>query len=81
MTFDFNLKKDPKLTIEARFCRENTNDLGEPLLPQTAHIIITEFRKFFFLLCVEILTRKRKGTKGPEGISNAEIDKKQVTCL
>ena len=33
MNFDFNLKKYPQLTIEWRFCRENTNDLGEPFLP------------------------------------------------
>ena len=60
MKYDFNLGKDPALTIEARFARENTNDLGEGLLPQTAHIIITEFKKFMYLVALEVLTRKRE---------------------
>ncbi len=58
MKFDMNLGSKPQLTIEARFARENTNDLGERLLPQIAHVIIAEFKKFIFLTAMEILTRK-----------------------
>ena len=64
LKFDLNLEKKPHLTIEDRFTRENTNDLGEFLLPQTAHIIITEFKKFMYLQAWEIQSRRRKGTLG-----------------
>jgi hypothetical protein len=55
------LKANPCLTIEKRFTRENTNDIGEALLPQTAHIIITEFKKFMYLVALEINRCRREG--------------------
>ena len=59
MKYDLNQGRDPQLTIEARFARENTNDLGEGLMPQTAHIIIAEFKKFMYLTALELMERKR----------------------
>lgn len=62
LKFDLNLGKNPRLTIEARFTRENTNDMGEFLLPQTSHIIIMEFKKFMVLQGIEIQKRRREGS-------------------
>lgn len=62
LKFDLNLKLNPCLTIEARFTRENTNDMGEFLLPQTTHIIIMEFKKFMYLQATAIQSMKRNGT-------------------
>ena len=42
--FDMNLGKKSTPTFEDRFASENTNDMGELLLPQTSHIIISEFK-------------------------------------
>lgn len=61
LKFDLNLQTNPRLTIEARFTRENTNDMGEYLLPQTAHVIIMEFKKFMYLQAHEIFTKKSEG--------------------
>lgn len=36
--------------------------MGEYLLPQTAHIIIMEFKKFMYMQATEIQKRKREGT-------------------
>ena len=57
-----NLQQKPHLTIEARFTRENTNDMGEALMPQTSHVIIMEFKKFMYMQAVEIQKRTRDGT-------------------
>lgn len=62
LKFDLNLQKNPHLTIEARFARENTNDMGEFLLPQTAHVIIMEWKKFMYMIATEIAKRRREGT-------------------
>ena len=59
MKFDLNLKEDPKITIESKFTRQNANDLAEPMLPQTSHIIITEFKKFMYLTAIKINESKR----------------------
>lgn len=61
LKFDLNLGADPQLTIESRFTRENTNDMGEGLLPQTAQVIIMEFKKYMYLVATEILRRRRQG--------------------
>jgi len=59
MKYDF--KTDPLNSVENRFCSENTNDMGEALIHQSSHIIISEFRKFFFLVVTSILNLKLKG--------------------
>ena len=61
LKFDLNLGANPQLTIESRFTRENTNDMGEGLLPQTSQIIIMEFKKYMYLVATEILRRRREG--------------------
>jgi hypothetical protein len=58
MKFDLNLGENPAMSIESRFTRENTNDLGEPILPHVSHIIITEFKKFMYLQAITILKSK-----------------------
>mmetsp|Transcript_29099 Transcript_29099/g.25737 ORF Transcript_29099/g.25737 Transcript_29099/m.25737 type:complete len:126 (+) Transcript_29099:33-410(+) len=45
LNFDFNEQVDEN-TLEILFCKSNTNDAGEPLLPQTAQYILGEFRKY-----------------------------------
>ena len=62
LKFDLNLETNPVLTVESRFTRENTNDMGDALQPQTAQIIIMEFKKFMFLVALEIL-KNRKNEK------------------
>lgn len=59
MKFDLNLNTNPLMSIESRFTRENTNDLGEPIIPQVAHIIVSEFKKFMFLNAIQIQKLKR----------------------
>lgn len=59
MKFDLNLNTNPLLSIESRFTRENTNDLGEPIIPQVSHIIISEFKKFMYLNAIAIGKCKR----------------------
>lgn len=59
MKFDFNLNTNPLMSIESRFTRENTNDLGEPIIPQVAHIIVAEFKMFMFLNAIEMQKIKR----------------------
>ena len=62
LKFDLNLGEKVGLTIENRFTSENTNDMGEGLMPQTAHIIITEFKKFMYLLALQINKARRDKT-------------------
>ena len=64
MRFDVNLGKMPALTVSLRFARENTNDAGEPLMLQTAKIILLEFKKFMYLAGIEINRLKRQDKKG-----------------
>jgi hypothetical protein len=47
--------------VEGRFTLENTNDMGEPLIPQSAQVIIAEFKKFMFLVICKIMRNKRTG--------------------
>ena len=61
MKVDINLGEDPDLPIEGRYTLENTNDMGEPLIPQTTQVIIAEFRKFIFLVIAKIMRQKRTG--------------------
>ena len=63
MRFDVNLGKMPELTVSLRFSRENTNDAGEPLMLQTANIILLEFKKFIYLAGLEINRLKRSDKK------------------
>ena len=61
MTFDLNLGKEPDMPIEGWFTIENTNDMGEPLVPQAAQVIIAEFKKFIYLCIIKILRNKWSG--------------------
>lgn len=54
VAFDLNLKKNPAFTVAARFSRENTNDMGEPLHLAVGTMAIMEFKKFMFLATIEI---------------------------
>ena len=42
-------------SIQSTFWLENTNDLGEMVLPHTTHAIEMEFRKFMYLNFLHIL--------------------------
>ena len=63
LKFDLNLETNPILSIEARFTRENTNDIGDALLPQTTQIIMMEFKKFMFLQALDILKNRKLDKK------------------
>lgn len=55
MAFELNLGKTIELPYEARFTMENTNDMGEPLAPQTSMVMIAEFKKFMFLVILKLM--------------------------
>ena len=59
MKFELNLDEDPELPVEGRFTLENTNDLGEPLIPATSTVIFAEFKKFLYLVVIKIMRMKR----------------------
>ena len=50
MDYDFNMNNTTGTKIEEQIMVQLANDLGEPVLPHVAHIIISEFRKFMFLV-------------------------------
>ena len=45
LSFEFSSSELPT-NLYTSFCWFNTNDAGEPLLAQTAHILFGEFKKF-----------------------------------
>lgn len=47
--FDWNTNNKGSLTVEEILMRRITNDAGEFVTPQTAHIAFAEFKKFMFL--------------------------------
>ena len=54
--YDFNFDHDDLAsTIQSTFTVDNTNDLGERILPQVTHIIEVEFRRFMYLNFLSIL--------------------------
>ena len=59
--YDFNLGTNPDMTMEQRFLRENTNDFGEFLVPHSANVIISEFKKFMYLVLTELVERDKNG--------------------
>jgi len=50
LDYDFNKGFDYEVTVEEAIMMQLTNDLGQQVLPHVAHIMITEFRKFMFLV-------------------------------
>ena len=50
MDYNFNIDYEGETTVEEEIMKQLSNDLGQPVLPHVAHIIITEFRKFIFLI-------------------------------
>jgi hypothetical protein len=56
-----DLNQGMEVRLEERFARENTNDIGDPLSPESAFIILSEFKKFLFISCVEIHYLKTSG--------------------
>ncbi len=62
MRFPFYIGSKPEKTVERRIMDENTNDLGERVSPETAMILVSEFRKFMYVSALEIL---RNGHEGP----------------
>jgi len=62
MKFDLNGSERPPITIEERYARETTNDIGDPLTAESAYIIFTEFKKFMYLVAVEIYDWKENQT-------------------
>ena len=61
MKLDLNGGKQLSPTIEERYARESTNDIGDPLTAESAFIIISEFKKFMHIACVEIFDLKNSG--------------------
>lgn len=60
MKYDLNFDYgDVASTIQSTFAVDNTNDLGEQIVPHTAHIIEMEFRRFMFLNFLSILKPKK----------------------
>jgi hypothetical protein len=59
--YDFNLGTNPDMTMEERFLRENTNDFGEFLVPHTGNVIISEFKKFMYLVLTELIEMDKNG--------------------
>jgi hypothetical protein len=58
MKYDFNWDSDLDNSFESSFTRAHTNDLGETILPQTAHILICEFKyssSQFFIFIIKII--------------------------
>lgn len=56
MKYDLNFDyQSVDTSIQSTFTKENTNDLGEMILPHTAHIIEMEFKKFMYLNFLYIL--------------------------
>ena len=62
MMFDLDLGKKPKLTIARRFARENTNDLGQQLNVLSAQLILTELKKFLYVL-VSLIKKEEEHVK------------------
>ena len=50
MKYDFNKDNNSTISVEENIMGKLTNDLGQSVLPHVAHIMLTEFRKFMFLV-------------------------------
>ena len=61
MQFDWNADFYDCVTVQEMVMMENTNDLGEVLTPQSAHVLFTEFIKFMFLNGMYVQTMQSKG--------------------
>ena len=61
MKYDINLGQEPELPIEGRFTLENTNDMGESLVPQSTQVIFNEYKKFLFVVVAKLMRWKRTG--------------------
>ena len=72
MSYDFNQGKVVELPFEARFTMENTNDMGEPLAPQAALVMITEFWKFMYLVFLKLIQMKRNNQLDPKKIQKED---------
>lgn len=60
MDYDFNKLSNLDRTVEETIMEHLTNDLGDSVLPHVAHIIISEFRKFMFLVGEHIRETERR---------------------
>lgn len=61
-TLDFELTADDvRTSFETAFWKQNTNDAGEPLLPQTCQILIGEGKKHFVRKVVNCITSQKRG--------------------
>ena len=61
IAYNFNFNQgieDDGLTFEYRFMLNHWNILGERYKPHTAHVVITEFRKFMALAANTIALQK-----------------------
>jgi hypothetical protein len=64
VAFDLNLRKNPAFTVAARFARENTNDLGDRLNIAVSTMIVMEFKKYMFLVAIEL--KKQLSSSAPQ---------------
>ena len=46
LSFEFSDLSSSTYNLYSSFCSLNTNDAGEPVLAQSAHILFGEFKKF-----------------------------------
>jgi len=63
MQFDFNDGDTNGITFEETLMRQMTNDLGEFIMPHVAHILFIEFKKFMFLVYMNVSELKDQGIK------------------
>ena len=59
MNYNLQLSGDYEDTLEQRVARVLTNDLGETIRTEVSFALIQEFKKFMFLIAVDILEKKR----------------------
>ncbi|CAI2363553.1 unnamed protein product [Moneuplotes crassus] len=50
MCYDFNKGRRNEQTVEEAIMNKLTNDLGQPVVSHVCHILISEFRKFMFII-------------------------------
>ena len=62
MKYDLVLINDYDDTLEQRVARLLTNDMGETLRTEVSYALIQEFKKFMYLVALEILIDKREKT-------------------
>jgi len=75
MKHDLVLVNEYEDTLEERIARLLTNDMGETLRTEVSYVLIQEFKKFMYIVALEILQRKHDKSFDKNSLSEDKAKK------